>query len=217
MTSVPTAEKLSRNRFWRPFAAVIVVMTATIPNHLIAWRTAPRQPLRHSGVVRFDEISPERTRVEVQISYAPVRDSRALSPLGSDPGAALEEDLRRMKSLLDRRTARGGASSDAAETFLGESAGSVEEGLRAPAAEAPAPAGDAPVPRSEALATRPEEAIVAAQDVNVAPLIQEEPGQTEPYDEGAKPVGPEGSEATRKPARKRTRRKRGEGTDQPDL
>jgi uncharacterized membrane protein len=177
-----------------------VVMTATIPDHLIAWRTAPRQPVRHSGVVRFDEISPELTRVEVQLSYAQAREGRGPSPLGRNPEAALEDDLQRMKSIVERGTASG--SSDAAATLQGEGAGSAGDALRAPAPEAP-------VQRTEPLAATPEEAIVAAQDAGAAPLIQEEPGQTEPYAEDAA--------ASPKPARRRARRKRGEGTDQVDL
>jgi hypothetical protein len=51
MTSVPTAEKLSRKRFWSPFAAVIVVMTATIPMMIPSVVRAPRALLARSAAI----------------------------------------------------------------------------------------------------------------------------------------------------------------------
>jgi uncharacterized membrane protein len=182
------------------------VLTATIPNYLIAWKTAPRQALRHSGIVKFDAISPSVTGVEVHMTYDPPagRLGQALTALlGVDPGSTLENDLLRLKTLLEGATGRSGREGALREpeTSAAAPAGSAEEALRVPAAEAvPATRDEAPVPKAE-------EAIVAAQDAGAAPLIQEEPGQAEPYDESAG--------TARKTARKRTRRKRGEETDQP--
>jgi hypothetical protein len=45
MTSVPTADRLWRNRFCRPFTAVMVVTTATIPITMPSVVSAPRDLL----------------------------------------------------------------------------------------------------------------------------------------------------------------------------
>jgi hypothetical protein len=63
----------------------------------------------------------------------------------------------------------------------------------------------------DALIERPEEAIVAAQDAGVVPLIQEEPGQAEPVHSKPAPEGAEGGEgaaAGQKPGRRKSRKKR---------
>src|SRR5262252_1597967 len=49
MTSEPTAEKLSRNLFCRPFTAVIVVTTATMPMMMPSVVSAPRALLAASA------------------------------------------------------------------------------------------------------------------------------------------------------------------------
>jgi uncharacterized membrane protein len=189
------------------------VVTAAIPNHLIAWKTAPRQAVRHAGLIRFEEVSPGVTRVDVQMSYDPPAGQlgQAVASLfGTDPKSALDDDLLRLKSLLEDRgtAAQGrevGLEGTRAETgsapFLGESRGGG-----APSEE------EAAAPREESLEPRPEEAIVAAQDAGIEPLIQTEPGQAEdPSAESGAAAEPE------KPPRRRSRKRRPEGTDQADL
>jgi len=199
------------------------VVTASIPNHLIAWKTAPRQAVRHSGLVRFEEVAPGITRVDVQMTYDPPGGQlgHAVAALfGKDPKTALDDDLLRLKSLLEeRRTTVRGESQTLADAgaaperlpFVDEparvestaagsfDAGSLEGGLRVPAA------GSA------------EEAIVRAQDAGIEPLIQTEPGQAESPSLEPPAAGGAGPETGVTPRKRKPRRKRGEGTDRVDL
>jgi len=192
------------------------VVTAAIPNHLIAWKTGPRQAVRHAGLIRFEEISPGLTRVDVQMSYDPPAGQlgHAVAALfGTDPKSALDDDLLRLKSLLEDRktTAHGsevgleGTRAEAGSApFLGESQGGTTP-----------PQSEAPAPREESLEPRPEEAIVAAQDAGIEPLIQTEPGQA--AETPSADVAPAAEAETEKPSRRRSRKRRPEGTDQPDF
>jgi uncharacterized membrane protein len=72
------------------------------PN-LIAWRTLPDQPLAHEGTARF-EATPGGTRIHVEMSYRPsggVFGHAIARVLGFDPKRRLDEDLIRMKALLE--------------------------------------------------------------------------------------------------------------------
>lgn len=153
------------------------VVTAAIPDHLLAWKTAPRQPIHHAGIVRFEEVSPGVTRLDVKMTYDRPAGQSGYEVAGlfaKDPVSALGDDLRRLEALLAERTT-------------------------------PATSGSGIVAEA---APRAEEAIVAAQDAGVEPLILTEPEQAEP---------PAAEEAAKKPRRRRTRTRRTEGPDQPDL
>jgi len=194
------------------------VVTATIPNHLIAWKTAPRQAVRQSGLVRFEELSPVLTQVDVQMTYTPPPGQLAESVASlfrSDAAASLEDDLLRLKSILETgaTAAEAEAEGSRTETRQSEASSSREEAVSFGAAarrdEAEAETGT-PSAREDEPIGRPEEAIVAAQDLGVVPLIQEEPGQAEPVHSETPPEGAEGGEAatTERPARRKSRKKR---------
>ena len=188
------------------------VVTATIPNHLIAWKTAPRQPVRQSGLVRFEELSPTLTQVDVQMTYTPPAGQLAESVASlfrSDAASSLEDDLLRLKSLLETRgtAEEGSESGSGSRTSEREASSSGEKGFSL--VEVDEPRRGESMPRDEAPMERPEEAIVAAQDAGVVPLIQEEPGQAEPVLSKPRPED-EGGEAgtAEKPARRKSRKKR---------
>jgi uncharacterized membrane protein len=210
------------------------VVTATIPNHLIAWKTAPRQAIRHAGVVRFEESAPGSTRVEVHMTYNPPAGQlghAVASLMGADPRSALDDDLLRLKSLLEegRSPSRGpevGLGEAAAAPFLDESAGAgretpseergsqeSEEGAPVPVERVASREFDEPVPREESL-VKPEDAIVAAQDAGVNPMLQSEPGQASgPPDTGMADAASGDAPAepgtpAQKPAARRSRKKR---------
>jgi len=197
------------------------VATATIPNHLIAWKTAPRQPLRQSGLVRFEELSPGVTQVDVQMTYTPPAGQLAdsvTSLFRSDAASALDDDLLRLKSIIETQggaTPQGGEATPARERSDRDDSPRPEE--KVPFVDEPRAAASAgsevwtPVPREESLMERPEEAIVAAQDAGVVPLIQEKPGQAEPVHPDVAAATTEGSEPEvpgEKPARRKSRKKR---------
>jgi len=73
------------------------------PDRLIAWRTLPKQTIEHEGRVRFEEVE-GGTRLHVMLSYRPPMGmvGHAIAHiLGWDPKARMDEDLVRMKTLLE--------------------------------------------------------------------------------------------------------------------
>ena len=94
-------------------------ITRDIPNEIIAWETLPDSQVHHAGFVRFDESWDGSTRVAVQMNYVPPAGAlgHAVAQLfGVDPRQAMQEDLVRLKSLLEE----GRVSTDGAEMEYGE-------------------------------------------------------------------------------------------------
>jgi uncharacterized membrane protein len=78
-------------------------VTGREENALLAWRSEPGSILDNAGAIRF---SPEGsgTRIDVRFCYSPPtgRAGRAVADFfGGDPRARLNEDLKRLKSLLE--------------------------------------------------------------------------------------------------------------------
>jgi uncharacterized membrane protein len=79
--------------------------TRRVPNQLLAWKSLPGATVQHAGVVRLEPVVDDRTRVEVTLSYNPVAGAAGhavASILGADPKKRLDEDLMRMKTLLEK-------------------------------------------------------------------------------------------------------------------
>ncbi len=77
--------------------------TAFEPDRVIAWRTLPKQSVHHEGRVRFEEVE-GGTRVQVTVTYRPPLGAvgHAIAHiLGWDPKARMDDDLARMKTLLE--------------------------------------------------------------------------------------------------------------------
>ena len=84
------------------------VLTSRQPGRLIAWRSRPGAMLENAGAIRF---TPERggTRVDLRLCYqTPMGGAgRAVSQLlGADPRATLNDDLARLKAVLEGATRR---------------------------------------------------------------------------------------------------------------
>ena len=82
-----------------------------IPNESIAWQTLPDSQVQSTGFVRFDENRDGSTRVTVQMIYLPPAGvvGHAVAQLfGVDPRQAMNDDLIRLKTLLEE----GKASTD---------------------------------------------------------------------------------------------------------
>ena len=77
-------------------------ITNVVPNTLIEWRTEPGSSVRHDGSVTFEPDGDAGTRVSVRLCYVPTAGSlgRFLAA-ASDPGSDMDEDLKRMKRLLE--------------------------------------------------------------------------------------------------------------------
>ncbi|MFL5494607.1 MAG: SRPBCC family protein [Gemmatimonadales bacterium] len=79
------------------------VMTQDTPNEAIAWRSEPGSTLENAGVIRFRSEG-TGTRVDFRLCYNPPGGGAgaAVAELfGADPRAKLNEDLGRMKALLE--------------------------------------------------------------------------------------------------------------------
>jgi uncharacterized membrane protein len=79
------------------------VLTEQVPGEILAWRSRPGSMLENAGAVRF---RPEGggTRVDLRLCYSPPAGGagQAVAELiGADPRAKLNEDLGRLKSLLE--------------------------------------------------------------------------------------------------------------------
>jgi len=83
-------------------------VTRLEPDRVIEWRTLPGQKIDHTGRVRFDETD-LGTRVHVELVYQPpagVLGHAIAHLLGWDPKARMDDDLVRMKALLETGTTR---------------------------------------------------------------------------------------------------------------
>jgi uncharacterized membrane protein len=79
------------------------VLTQQGPNEVIAWRSEPGSMLENAGIIRFAATG-TGTRVDLRFCYHPPAGGAGQAVaelLGSDPRAKLNEDLGRMKALLE--------------------------------------------------------------------------------------------------------------------
>jgi uncharacterized membrane protein len=82
------------------------LLTQQEPNEVIAWRSEPGSMLENAGIIRFVPIG-SGTRVDLRVCYHPPAGGAGQAVaelLGSDPRAKLNEDLGRMKALLEATT-----------------------------------------------------------------------------------------------------------------
>ena len=74
------------------------------PNRGIGWNTIDGQVMT-SGEVRFEEVQPDRTRVEVTMNYADPPDGKAgevVAEAISNPERIMREDLQNFAGLVER-------------------------------------------------------------------------------------------------------------------
>lgn len=84
-------------------------VTDIVPNQLLAWRSQPGTRIKNSGVVQFEPTDNGGTRVHIRMSYVPpggfVGDTIA-ELLDAGPRHALDDDMVRFKSLVERGKTR---------------------------------------------------------------------------------------------------------------
>jgi uncharacterized membrane protein len=79
------------------------ILTQQGPNEVIAWRSEPGSMLENAGIIRFAGAD-RGTRVDLRFCYHPPAGGAGQAVaelLGSDPRNKLNEDLGRMKALLE--------------------------------------------------------------------------------------------------------------------
>ena len=79
-------------------------ITDLVPNELLAFESLPGALVEQQGIVRFEPITDSDTCVDIRMSYNPP--AGALGHLiallfGSDPKSEIDEDLMRMKSMIE--------------------------------------------------------------------------------------------------------------------
>jgi uncharacterized membrane protein len=90
------------------------VITELVPNRLLAWESVPGAAIRNAGIIHFDPNRDGTTRVDIKLSYNPPAGAmgHAVSDLfGADPRRMMDDDLARMKTLIET----GNPPHDAAE------------------------------------------------------------------------------------------------------
>jgi uncharacterized membrane protein len=73
------------------------------PNEAIGWNTEEGQ-VQTSGQVRFQELGPERTRIEVQMNYWDTPGGKAgemASRVVANPKVMMEQDLRNFRDIIE--------------------------------------------------------------------------------------------------------------------
>ena len=84
-------------------------VTALEPNEVLAWETLPGASVEHAGIVRVEPVDENRTRLDIRMSYNPPAGAighTVARLFGKDPKTAMDEDLLRLKSLLEDLTSR---------------------------------------------------------------------------------------------------------------
>jgi uncharacterized membrane protein len=80
------------------------VATAWVPNQVIAWKSVEGSTVENAGTVKLRPLSQDTTRIDVRISYNPPGGAIGHSIatiFGADPKRAMDEDMVRLKSLLE--------------------------------------------------------------------------------------------------------------------
>jgi uncharacterized membrane protein len=80
------------------------VVTRFEPNRLLAWRSEPGSVIANAGVIRFEPTSEGDTRVDIRFSYnlpGGLLGHFAAMFFGADAKSAMDEDLLRLKSLIE--------------------------------------------------------------------------------------------------------------------
>lgn len=84
-------------------------ITRNVPNDLLAWRSLPGSQVHTDGSVRFESDPRGGTRVTIRLSYSPpagMLGHIVASLFRSDPKTEMDDDMVRLKSLLEHGKTR---------------------------------------------------------------------------------------------------------------
>jgi uncharacterized membrane protein len=85
------------------------IVTDWVPNKFIGWTSVEGSTIDTTGQVRFQPVSENETRIDVRLSYSPPAGATGhavASLLGADPKHAMDDDLVRLKSLIEEGKTR---------------------------------------------------------------------------------------------------------------
>jgi uncharacterized membrane protein len=83
------------------------LITDYVLNQRLGWKTVPGSQIQHAGTVRFQPNPDGTARLEIRMSYNPLAGAVGhvvASLFGADPERQMEEDLMRMKTLIETGT-----------------------------------------------------------------------------------------------------------------
>ncbi|HET6778556.1 MAG TPA: SRPBCC family protein, partial [Gemmatimonadales bacterium] len=98
------------------------VVTDWVPRQFIGWTSVEGSAIETTGQVRFRPISSESTEIDVRMEYSPPAGAAGhaiAALLGTDPKRAVDDDLVRLKSLLEGETTRAAAAEVGGEEVTG--------------------------------------------------------------------------------------------------
>lgn len=113
MSSVQEVKQLTDTRLhWRAIVAGKekewdAEITEQIPDQRIAWRSI--SGVANDGIVTFDPVSGDRTRITLQMSYLPETMTEAVGDSFGAVKLQTKENLRKFKKLLESRGVESGA------------------------------------------------------------------------------------------------------------
>ncbi|CAN5893806.1 hypothetical protein BH24GEM1_BH24GEM1_25520 [soil metagenome] len=84
--------------------------TVSVPNEVLAWCSEEGSAVENAGIVRFRHNPDGTSRIDVRISYNPPAGAlghAVASLFGTDPKRAMDEDMVRLKSLLEEGKTTG--------------------------------------------------------------------------------------------------------------
>jgi uncharacterized membrane protein len=82
-------------------------ITQQMPDEIIAWRSIEGQ--ENSGAVRFEPLGPDRTRIDVTLTWEPEGLVQAAADKVGISDRAIQVDLERFKELVESRGVESGA------------------------------------------------------------------------------------------------------------
>jgi uncharacterized membrane protein len=80
-------------------------ITELIKNQVVAWRSVPGAAVENAGIARFEPNPDGSTRLDIRMSYNPPAGALGhlvASLFGADPKHAMDEDMVRFQSILER-------------------------------------------------------------------------------------------------------------------
>ena len=90
-------------------ASWTAMITRRVPGKIIEWHSAPGSAIENHGTIRIDGEKDGRTRVHIQMTYNPpigLLGHAFATLLGVDPRNLMDEDLVRLKALLEEGKTR---------------------------------------------------------------------------------------------------------------
>ncbi|MBC7542140.1 MAG: SRPBCC family protein [Candidatus Sericytochromatia bacterium] len=181
-------------------------ITRLEPNRIVAWQSAPGSLVDNEGILHFEAMGEGRTRVDIRLAYHPPAGAigHAVATLfGADPKTAMDEDLIRLKSLLeDGKTTADGQRVTMDEIGVARTGEGIAQSARQGAQQATAqpaqtgamtqPGGSTSGSPARSLLSQPQGAAGQGQGVSGQPH-EAQTGQPQGQQTDPRPGQPQGS------------------------